>query len=470
MNISKDKLDRALNPRTVAVVGDKKATDYRWLRCMRTFQGKVYSVQIDPAEIPGIEALGFPNHQSLLDIPVAIDYVLVAVPRNVAPAILRDCIQKQVGGVGMFTSGFAETGTPEGRALQETVTQMARQAGMVLLGPNCVGLYNPKLGVRFSPEQATGSDGPVTFISQSGGHASSFSLACHANGIGLNKVVSFGNGVVLENADYLEYFAQDEATRVIAMYVEGLKDAGRFHRVLRATTPQKPVIIWKGGQTEEGKRATFSHTGSLAESADAWDVLLRQCGAIRVDTLEQMVDVVKTLTYLPKLLGDRVGLTGGSGGQSVSMADAFAKAGLRVPLLSRHSLTQFQDFFKVIGASYRNPVDMGGMNRARAEAILKILAIDRNIDIVAMQFSPPALRGEPQQGQAQLEALITTKGQVNKPFVGLLVSPDPYGDAAALKELDLKLCTVGVPGYPSYERAALALRKVVDYYRGHASG
>ncbi|MEE9162602.1 MAG: CoA-binding protein, partial [Candidatus Neomarinimicrobiota bacterium] len=465
MKIASERLDRALNPRTVAVVGDKAASDYMWLRSMSTFRGDVYSVQIDPNDIPGIEAMGIPNYPSLMDIPKDVDYVVVAVPRRVAPIVLKDCIQKNVAGVGMFTSGFAETGNPEAVELQETITQMARDAGLVLLGPNCMGLYNPALGVRFSRDQAAGEGGPVTFVSQSGGHAVSFSAAARANGIGINKVVSFGNGVVLESPDYLEYFARDAETKFIAMYIEGVKDGRRFFELLRETTPKKPVIIWKGGQTAEGKRATSSHTGALAESMDTWEVLIRQCGAIRVDSMIELSDVLKALVSLPRFTGDGVGLTGGSGGQSVSMTDAFVKSGLRVPMFSQESLDRLGEFFQVIGASYLNPVDIGGMNRDMTESIVGILNSDPNIHIVAMQLGTQAFARNPKQVEAQIAAQVSARDKTQKPVVTILFSPDPYGDGQILKDLDLKLQEAGIPSYPTYERAALALKKLVDYYR-----
>jgi acyl-CoA synthetase (NDP forming) len=142
------RLDRALNPRTVAVVGDKKAGGYQWLRNMSTFTGRVYSVQIDPNEIPGIEAMQVPNFRSLAEIPDEIDYVVCAVPRQVAPRVMQDAAAKGVAGVGMFTSGFAETGEELGRQLQDAVVSIARESGIVLIGPNCMGLYNPSTSSR----------------------------------------------------------------------------------------------------------------------------------------------------------------------------------------------------------------------------------------------------------------------------------------------------------------------------------
>ena len=465
MTLDIQKIDRALNPSTVAVVGDKKVTGYMWLRNMSTFKGPVYSVQIDPNDIPGIEEMGIPNYSSLTEIPGDVDYVLVAVPRRVAPFVLKDAIDKGVGGVGMFTSGFAETGSDEGIELQERVTQMARDAGLVLLGPNCMGLFNAELGVRFGQDQVAGEGGPVVFLSQSGGHGGAFSVAAQSSGVKLNKVVSFGNGVVLENADWLEYFAQDEATEFIAMYVESVRDGRRFFQLLKETCRHKPVVVWKGGQTAEGKRATSSHTGAIAESMDTWDVVIRQAGAIRADSMTETVDILKALTTFAPFTGDGIGLTGGSGGQSVSMSDAFSKAGLRVPMLTQASFDRLEEFFQVIGASYLNPVDMGGMNRPMMESIVDILSSDANVDVVVMQLSPRELQRSAERGAAHVAALTRAREETGKPVAAVLFSPDPYGDGEALKELDLRLQAAGIPSYPSYERAAFSINKVVDYYR-----
>src|SRR6266542_6157786 len=155
------RLERAFNPRTVAVVGDKRAMGYLWLNCMKPFDGKVYSVQVDPNEIPGIEAIGVPNYKSLLEVPDDIDYVVCAVPRPIAPRIIADCVGKKVGAVALFTSGFAETETEDGIAAQEQITAMAREARLLLIGPNCMGIYNRRLGVRHSSDQPTGDAGNV---------------------------------------------------------------------------------------------------------------------------------------------------------------------------------------------------------------------------------------------------------------------------------------------------------------------
>ena len=176
-------LDRAFNPKAVAVIGDKRAMNYLWLRSQSTFQGKVYSVQIDEREIPGITALGIDNYPSLDAIPEDIDYVMTAVPRQIAPRIVADCAAKKVSGVMLFTSGFSEVKDEEGQRLEQLVTQTAQEAGLALIGPNCMGLYNPKIGLRNYPDLPAGEPGTVGFIGQSGTHTITFSLTAPNHGL-----------------------------------------------------------------------------------------------------------------------------------------------------------------------------------------------------------------------------------------------------------------------------------------------
>jgi acyl-CoA synthetase (NDP forming) len=463
MELNISRIDRALNPVTVAVIGDK-GPGYTWLNNMKTFSGNVYSVQLDEREIPGIEALGITNYKSVMDIPVDVDYAVIAVPRRVSPFVFRDCIAKGVSGVGMFTSGFSESGTQEGFELQKEIAQMAEDAGIVLLGPNCMGLYNPKLGVRFMAEQPTGFTGDVSVISQSGGHAGSIAAMANSNGVKLNKVISFGNGVVLENEDWLDYFVQDSATRIIVMYIEGVRNGRTFFSKLKAATAKKPVIVWKGGQTSAGQRATSSHTGSLAESMDSWDAVIKQAGAIRCDDLEQVSDTLKGLYFFPPFVGNRVGLAGGTGGQSVSMTDSFSKAGMNVPVLADDSLSSLGEIMQVIGASYNNPIDIGVVNRDHFDEILEIWANDPNVDSLMMQFTPGMYRRNSEAAESQIKSFINLK-KVEKPLFAVLHSTDLYNDAESLKAIDDLLKEANIPSYPTYDRAANSILKIINYYQ-----
>jgi acyl-CoA synthetase (NDP forming) len=450
----------------VAVVGARRVDDYSWLRNMSDFKGKVYSVQIDPNDIIGIEAMGIPNYKSLVDIPDRVDYVVVAVPRRVVPFVLKDAIAKGVKTVHMFTSGFAESGTDEGVQLQRQITQMAQDSGVLVIGPNCMGVFNPDVGMRFGPGQQVDKKGKATVISQSGAHASAMTQGLQASGVGVNKSISFGNAIILDSPDLLQYFAQDPNTSVICAYIEGPKDGRRFFQALREVAPRKPVVLWKGGQTEAGRRSAASHTGSLAGSIEVWDAGARQAGAIRADSLEETIDVTKALTYLTPTTGDRVGVIGGSGGQSVSMSDDFSRAGLTVPTLTGSTLEGMASFFQLIGASYFNPVDIGGINRNNLETILDLLTNDPNVDIVAMMRGAQQGRRRSQEDlMAEMELYRQARDRAGKPMLAMFWTPSPFSDSATLEELDKTLQGLGIPTFPTPARAARALKKMVDYYR-----
>lgn len=465
MAVLKEQLDAALSPKVVAVVGARKADDYSWLKNMSDFKGPVYSVQVDPNEIPGIEELGIPNFKSLTEIPEPVDYAVFAVPRRVVPFVFKDAITKGIKTVHMFTSGFAESGSEEGLQLQTQIAEMAREAGVLIIGPNCMGVFNPEVGMRFGPGQEVDNKGTATIISQSGAHASSMTQGLQASGIGINKAISFGNGILLDSPDLLAYFAQDPNTSVICAYIEGPKDGKRFFSALREATKSKPVILWKGGQSEAGQRSANSHTGSLAGSGEVWNAMVQQAGAIRADSLEDAVDVAKALTYLTPTTGEKVGIIGGSGGQSVSMSDDFSRAGLQVPRLSKETLEGMGSFFQLIGASYFNPVDIGGMNRENLETIIDLLANDPNVDIMGLLQGVQLRRRTQQDMEEELAVYSKVRDRVGKPMLAMFWSPTPYPDSTVLGGLDKTLQGFGIPTFPTPARAARALKKLVDYYR-----
>ena len=464
MPVLKEQLDAALSPSVVAVVGSRRVDDYSWLRNMSDFKGKLYSVQIDPNDIAGIEEMGIPNYKSLVDIPEPVDYVVVAVPRRVSPFVLKDAIAKGVKTVHMFTSGFAESGE-EGLELQQQITQMAQDAGVLIIGPNCMGVFNPHVGMRFGAGQQVDAIGGATIISQSGAHASSMTQGLQASGVGVNVSISFGNAIILDSPDLLQYFAEDPATNVICAYIEGPKDGQRFFRALREVAPVKPVVLWKGGQTDAGRRSAASHTGSLAGSIDIWNAGARQAGAIPANSLDEVIDAAKMLTYLKPTTGDRVGIIGGSGGQSVSMSDDFSWAGLNVPTLTEPTLEQMASFFQLVGASYFNPVDIGGINRSNLETILGLLTGDPNVDIVAMMRGVQRGRRSQEDVAAELKLYGEARDKSGKPMLAMFWTPVPYPDNAPMEEMDATLRDLGIPTFPSPVRAALALKKTVDYYR-----
>jgi len=464
-------LARVFNPKAVAVIGDKQAMGYLWLRSQSTFQGKVYSVQIDERELPGIAALGVPNYPSLAEIPDEIDYVMTAVPRQVTPHILADCAAKKVGGVMLFTSGFSEVGDEEGKRLEQKVVDTARGAGLALLGPNCMGIYHPKIGLRNYTELPAGEAGTAGFIGQSGTHTITFGLAAPNHGIKISKAVSFGNAAVLDASDYLDYLASEEETKIIGMYLEGVREGRRFFSLLRQVTPQKPVVIWKGGQSEAGQRAISSHTGSLAVSGVVWDAMIRQAGAVSVESFDELLDVMKLLLFTKPTGGTGAGLIAMTGGSSVVMTDAFEQSGLRVPELSDSSYQELASFFTVIGGSFRNPLDSGytigmGQMTKNLERLLSILDRDPHIDAIVMDTGAGLVAGQWQAHPRTLTTLLDTLSEFAarsaKPFLVIL---QPFAFEAALVAVREQFHARGLATFASYHRAARALRLATEYWR-----
>ena len=464
MVITASKLDAAFNPKTIAIVGAKKSANYSWLRNMDTFKGRVYSVQVDPDEIPGIEELGIPNYKTISEIPDEIDFVVIAVPRNVVPIVLSDALNKGVKNIHVFSSGFAESGETEAIELQTKIANMAYDADVVLVGPNCMGIFNPSVGMRFNQGQKINEPGNVTFLSQSGGHAGTLVEAAQANGIGINKTISFGNAAVLDSPDLLEYFAQDQLTEIITMYVEGPRDPRRFFEVLKDVSKIKPVVLWKGGQTEDGKRASASHTGSLTGSSEVWDTVIRQSGAIRADSLTEAIDITKAFVYLAPTTNRNIGIIGGTGGQSVSMADAFAKNNMPVPRLSHDSLASLAGFFQLVGAAYYNPIDIGGLNRPMLSTIVETLFGDPQIGSVGIQMGSGLLQGDREDGLGQIELYESVRDKSGKPAFVIYQAANPYEEGDALNELDIILRQKGFPSFPDPDRAAKAINKMVSYH------
>ena len=462
MKVDFTKLDRAFNPRCVVVVGDSAQSNFEWLRGQSTFKGKLYSVQVNPETIESIEKLGVNNYTSLADIPEPIDLAIVAVPRAVAPRILEDCIVKEVAAAHFFTSGFAETDTEEGIRLERWLTERAEATNLHLIGPNCMGIFNPKVGIRQTELQYTGTSGPLGLISQSGTHAIFFSLEAHLQGMDINKSVSFGNGTVLDSPDYLEYFGQDPDIKAIGLYLEGVKNGRRFLQVLKRVAAQKLVVIWKGGRTEAGGRAIASHTGALAVSQTIWEAAVRQCGALPVPGMEELIDTLKAIFYLSPVLSNRVAVAGGSGGQSVAIADAFIEEGLELPLLTQESYDELSGFFSLIGGGYCNPIDTGNQNRAQMRRILTILERDTNIDslvlMITLRFDPP------KQIESYLELMSDIRKSSQKPVMAVIPFSSPE-EMRQAREITRRLQENGVPAFPSIARGAGALRNAWKYYR-----
>jgi acetyl-CoA synthetase (ADP-forming) len=246
-----------------------------------------------------------------------------------------------------------------------------------------------------------------------------------------------------------------------------VKDGRRFFKVLRDACARKPVVVWKGGQTDAGARATMSHTGSLAAPQAVWDGMMRQCGAITTNNLDETIDVMKVLLQTKPVRGNRMALLAQTGGQSVSITDAFARAGFAVPRFSDQTYRELAEFFNIVGGSYQNPLDMAGTIQGKMETldrIFRILDADPNIDCYAMElsamFGARQWKRHPEGLDSMIDSLSAHMERSEKPFV-LVMHPSHEEVYAA--EIKPKFTSRSIPLYPSFERAAMALARVHAY-------
>ena len=468
MAVDRDRLHRTLTPRTVAVVG-AKGPDFSWLENNREFQGPLYSVQVDEKEIAEIQKRGFENYHKLDEVPDDIDLVICAVPRPIVPYIVADSIRKGAAGMAIFSAGFAETGEEEAAQLQDRIVELANEAGMPIVGPNCMGVYNRRRGVKFSDGVEQGEGGTVSILGQSGTHTIGASTMAQRVGVKVSRGISFGNAVVVNEADYLEYLRDDPDTEVIGVYIEGVKDGRRFFEALRETTPRKPVVIWKGGQTAAGQRATRSHTASLATPEASWNALMAQTGAIPANSIDELVDVLQALVHTAAPRGRRLALMAMTGGQSVAISDAFGRQGLEVPELAEETYATIGEFFNVIGGSFRNPFDMANTigiagDAANLGRIMDALAGDPNIDAMVFEFSAGFFarmwKDQPERLDAMLDTLDGFREQTGLPLVTVMHGGAIDEDVIPIRD---RVVERGFAVFPSFDRAALALSRVIRY-------
>tara|TARA_Y100000310_G_scaffold345560_1_gene466644 strand:- start:256 stop:1488 length:1233 start_codon:yes stop_codon:yes gene_type:complete len=400
-----------------------------------------------------------------------VDYVISSVPSTVALDLMRDCVEKGVKCVHYFTARFSETGRPEDAALEQEILKTAKQGGVRIIGPNCMGLYNPGAGISMNNGMPKES-GRVGFSSQSGGVLMQMAGSSAQRGLRFSTAVSYGNAIDLNECDYLEHFADDPETDLILMYIEGIKDGRRFIPALRKATAEKPVVILKGGRSDAGTRATASHTASLAGSHRVFQSLIHSAGAVTVRDFDELVDMAVAFSFLPAHTSRNLGVMGGSGGSSVNAADLFAEAGLNVVPIPQ----DIRDTLKAEGIEsygwFNNPVDssistgdMGGTDR------LVELMTDHDDFQTFISFAPgPRWDGK---GRSDLDSIMeqSLHNKTDKPVIMLSGGSGGFSRMPLSEEMSelatqirKQLLDDGVATFSTMTRAANALGKVIDFY------
>lgn len=461
-------LESVFYPKNIAVVGVsrniQKAAPYYFRSLLNLgYKGKLYPVNPNLDSFLGLKA--YPDLQS---IPEPVDYVFVGIPRNHIPALLEDCVAKKVKIVQFFTAGFSEAGDEEGIELERAILEKAYEGGFRVIGPNCLGVYSQKSNMPCCAAELLGEAGSTAFISQSGSifvRIVQNGIAC---GLALDKAVSFGNGCDLDSLDFLEYFAIDPETEVIGAYLEGVKDGSRFLQTIREISEKKPLIIWKGGETQAGANAATSHTSSLAGSAHIWKVALKQAGVVDVHNLEELVDTLLAFQQLPLLkhygLTIVSGLSNGGGGQSVSAADICGDLGLEVPPFSGETKQQLNALLGNVGNILHNPLDLSAVAHIteNIREAIEIAANDDGISLVIVQESVDLILNfrNWEWTEEIIDIFINFRKKHKKPIVIVLESVSAEAERKKMLE---KLLAAQIPVFPTIQRAAKAIANMSRY-------
>jgi len=461
-------LDYLFHPGSIAIPG--VSSDTSKLNAGRTFlealidsgfRGRLYPVNRDGGQIFGLKI-----YPTIGDIPGSVDYVMSAIPARYALQLIADCARKGVKAVHMFTAGFSEIADKAGGQLEAEIAALAKQKGIRIIGPNCMGLYCPKTGLTFHPDFPRES-GNIAFISQSGGHTIYIVREAALRGITFSKVISYGNACDLNESDFLEYLTHDPDTKVITAYIEGVKDGPRFLAALREAARVKPVIVYKGGITPDGSRAVASHTGAIAGSERVWESLLKQVGAIQTYSMEGLLNMVSLFTYMSPPKGKATAIIGIGGGMSVQAADACCRAGLTVPLLPveiRNRLTEM--YSSEIGASFRNPIDVYWRRSDLAQETIRLVADCDQIDLLIIHimvgWNP---RHEEKVSKPYIDLIARLHEAIDKPTAVVLQIFGQARFGAVAREAEAALYRTGFSIYPSFSQAANALVKFIDYHQ-----
>ncbi len=463
-------LEYIFHPRSVAIIGVPSDPAHPTGSVLLEpffeleFDGELYPVNPKRGEWRSLKI-----YPSLKEIPGPVDYVIVAIPAPATPKLMEECVAKGVKTALFITAGFSEVGTEEGKRLEDKIIEIARRGGIRIIGPNCFGIYCPKTklvsGLGFPREC-----GNVGFISQSGGSYFYTVRAAASRGVRFSKAISYGNACDLNESDFLEYFTKDPDTKIIAAYIEGVKEGQRFLKALKEAAKVKPVIVHKGGYTEAGVKTAASHTGSLSGEDAIWDTIFKQAGVIRVYSMDELVDVILPFIYMFPPKGRNAAVLGAGGGASVQVADECERAGLHVPKPPPEVLKKLKEFTPEAGSILGNPLDsqLSFWDPSKFGDSVKIFASWVGIDLMILHlgmYSGPSPRMHIASMEVRREAYISSAKECDKPVAIVLHSVVPSPESLEIVAKWQHSCSEAeLPFYPSTGRAANAINKFIKYH------
>ncbi len=455
--MSTDDLHALFNPKSIALVGVPRGFKAGAMFMLglvdQGFAGPIYPVHPHATEIGGLRA-----YPRLIDVPDPVDMVIVLTPREAVWSILDQCAAKKVKVVVLYTSGYGETGEDKGREEEKRMRQSARNGDFRILGPNCMGVYSPASGLAFFPGMPR-TPGDLGFISQSGSIGNLFTGIAAQRKVFFRHVVSYGNASDIGLPELISYMGDDPEVRVICSYCEGVRDGKALIEAFRGIGGSKPIIMWKVGTTEAGRKAAASHTGSMSGRERIWEAVFRKHGIIEVSDIEELLDAVMAFYHLPLETRGRVVIVSGPGGPAVSAADTIQKCGLEPASLGEQTIQKLKTILPATGTSLRNPIDVGLSATFDLRLYLDSLdaiAQDKNVDAIVILG-----RGASREMNEQyVESLIRAGKSSGKAIIAIA-----FPGMLTEEELLEPLYEAGIPVYPTPERAIRAYAKLWRFHR-----
>ncbi|MEX0682784.1 MAG: CoA-binding protein [Dehalococcoidia bacterium] len=468
------RIDAIFRPRSVAVVGASANPDtpgYDYVKSMQEFgfKGDIY-----PVNPKGGEILGLPVYGSVGDIPGDVDYVISCIPADHILDVVRDCGKRNVKALQLFTGRFSETGREEDAEAERHLLNAALTAGVRLIGPNCMGLLYPEHGMSFRGDMSH-EPGNIGFLSQSGNLLFEITHYGGPRGLRFSKAISYGNGVDLDESDFMTYFGDDPETKVVGAYVEGVRDGRRFLDALKRASANKPVVVLKGGRTRAGGRAAASHTAALAGASAVWDAALAQAGCLAVDTVEHLIDMLLAFSRMQPGTGRRLGMVGSGGGRSVLTADLCEELGLAVPPLPTDVEAKVAERAPGLAGWVTNPVDQSilASSGVGGGQVLEWFDDSPEIDLLLANMNEAWAFGRPNAAEILpriADRFIKVGERTRKPYA-VVLGPSDYPEQVRwqmVSDMRERLATAGLALYPSVERAVRALAAFTTYWQRRA--
>ena len=447
--------DYFFNPRSVAIIGASHTAGKLGHVVFTNFLSNISERMVYPINPDTKPILGQKVYKSILEIPYEIDLAVIVIPAIFVPKALKECVKKQVKAVIIISGGFSETGD-EGKKLEIELKHIVEETNVRVMGPNCLGVYDPytKVDTLFLSKDRLGRPprGNIGYISQSGAVGSTILDCLAEEEIGISKFASYENGMDVNECDLIEYFVGDEKTKVITIFLEGIKDGKRFVEIAKKINKKKPIVILKGGKSEAGTKAVASHTGSLAGSAKIYSSIFKQPGLIEAKNWEELFDLAKGFSTQPIPRGNKIAIVTDGGGFGVLATDECERYGLDIPEPSDKLKKLIRDTIPTYG-SLKNPIDLtGDVTAQRYEVVLENCLKSKEYDgvIAITLFQVPTL-------ELNITDVLIKLKKFNKPMLCCSTG------GGFTKNLSKILEKNGIPVYLTPERVVRAMAALVEY-------